>query len=67
MGNAEKHGGDDDEIKSNDSDAWIDREPVNPSHAKRKELLNDPFFQVEDDDKAGEMETIEEKRLKMAN
>ena len=39
-----KHGGDDDEIKSNDSDAWIDREPVNPSHAKRKELLNDPFF-----------------------
>ena len=46
MGNAEekKHADDDDEIKSNDSDAWIDREPQNPSHAKRKELLNDPFF-----------------------
>ena len=33
-----------DEVKSNDSDAYIDREPVNASHSKRKELMNDPFL-----------------------
>ena len=39
-----KNKDDDDEIKSNDSDAYVDREPTNASQAKRNELLNDPFL-----------------------
>ena len=54
---------DEDEIKSNDSDAWVDRDPDDPRNAKRQELLNDPFLQVDDEKDA--METVEEKRLRM--
>lgn len=35
---------DDEEIASNDSDAFIDREPTNARNAKKNELLNDPFL-----------------------
>jgi len=55
---------DEDEIVSRDSEDFLNKETGNPSHAKRKELMNDPFLQV-DEDMA--QETIEEKRLKMAN
>ena len=54
----------DDEIASNDSDAFIDREPNNPKNAKRNELLNDPFLTADKDEE--NLETVEEKRLRMA-
>ena len=41
-----KDAGADDEIVSNDSDEFIDREPINQRHTKRNELLNDPFLQA---------------------
>ena len=65
-----KQKNDDDEIKSNDSDDYIGREPTNVKTAKRNELLNDPFFNVEGAAAADAdmgTETVEEKRLKMAN
>ena len=64
-----KKKGDDDEIASNDSDAYIDREPVNQRSAKRNELLNDPFLQdaaPELENEEMQQETAEEKRLRMA-
>ena len=39
-----KNNDNDDEIASNDSDAFIDQEPNNPKNNKRNDLLNDPFL-----------------------
>ena len=55
---------DEEEIASNDSDDYVNMEPSNPKYAKRKELVDDPFLQVDAD---AEVMTVEEKRLKMAN
>ena len=35
---------DEDEIKSNDSDDYVDREPTGGAMNKRNALLNDPFL-----------------------
>jgi hypothetical protein len=60
-----KKGGkdDDDEIKSNESEGYGDRDLDNPKNAKKQELLNDPFFEVDHADRG--LETVEEKRLRM--
>ena len=44
LGNLRKKKDDDDEIASNDSDAFVGLDPVNAKNAKRNELLNDPFL-----------------------
>lgn len=56
---------DEDEIKSNESDEYINRTDMGGVGAKKNELFNDPFLQ--DSAATQEMETIEEKRLRMAN
>lgn len=63
---AAARGDDDDEVKSNESDAYIDREPrTAAASARRNELVDDPFLQ--DASGAQDLETVEEKRLRMAN
>ena len=44
LGKLRKADKDDEEIKSNESDAYVDIEPDNPKMTKRNELLNDPFL-----------------------
>ena len=58
------------EVKS-DSDDGIDGQKQNKATSRKNQILNDPFFQFEDDgavdDLGKEVETAEEKRLRLAN
>ena len=42
---SKQNAADDEEIRSNDSDAYIDKEPTKAGNSKRNELVDDPFLQ----------------------